>query len=720
MRFKFTILLLFISIYFTSNLYSKTDKLAIAVIDLELSGLDESMTRIFSDRLRSELMKQEIFDVMERNRMDVILSEQGFQQTGVCNSDQCIVQAGRLLGVTHMVAGSLGRIGELHTISLRLINVESGVIQSIVTDDYEGRLEDILTQALARIANKMAAEVERTDRDVFGSGSIEVSSMPTGGEIYIDDRSIPFKTPATIDSIKAGVHVIRVQKGLLQGAKTIFIAPDRHTFINIPLTMAKGTLKIVTEPQGIHVHLDNKYVGESPLEINDLHVGAYFIKLSQEGYLTHTEYIAIKEKEMTLVSAKMLQVATISIGSDPVGSEIFFDDSLYGKTPIHDLKLAPGYHRVKIQKNGYVAYEKVHNLKSGENVPIVATLTACGTILFDSDPENGELYINGIYRGNTPIVISDLTPGFNKFKIKKEFYKDSSRQYLVHPGKRDTLNFSMRRKLGKIFITTIPDKATIELNGGKVGESPVTVDSLAFGNIVLSASKPGYETVKDTIILNDSIMQIKSIRFKLAKGTVYFLPNPKDANLFLDGQVVNVGNTNGIDLLPGEYQVNAERAGYENFKKTILVLANEGRKFDVNLIKKRSSKAVLKSLLFPGFGQYYAEKKTRAILFTSLELASLAGIAISNAVYEHHIDEYEANREKYIKAVDPLSIREYKGKMNQSYDSIGSARDYRRVFTYSAIGVWVLNVIESAIFDPICPAFIIEEQGVKMNVMLNF
>ena len=44
--------------------------------------------------------------------MDDLLKEQGFQQTGSCDSDACIVQAGRILGVPGIIVGSVGRVGQ--------------------------------------------------------------------------------------------------------------------------------------------------------------------------------------------------------------------------------------------------------------------------------------------------------------------------------------------------------------------------------------------------------------------------------------------------------------------------------------------------------------------------------------------------------------------------------------------------------------------------------
>ena len=50
--------------------------------------------------------------------MNDILKEQGFQQTG-CTDASCAVQAGQLLNVKYMIIGSVDRVGNIYSITLK-------------------------------------------------------------------------------------------------------------------------------------------------------------------------------------------------------------------------------------------------------------------------------------------------------------------------------------------------------------------------------------------------------------------------------------------------------------------------------------------------------------------------------------------------------------------------------------------------------------------------
>ncbi|MDP8207832.1 MAG: CsgG/HfaB family protein [Candidatus Electryonea clarkiae] len=100
----------------------------IAVLDIEItSGISDSYQRPLTDRLRQEILSTGAFTVVERNVMVEILEEQGFQLAG-CTTNDCAVEAGKLLGVECIIAGSIGKVGYTHTINLRMISVESSEI----------------------------------------------------------------------------------------------------------------------------------------------------------------------------------------------------------------------------------------------------------------------------------------------------------------------------------------------------------------------------------------------------------------------------------------------------------------------------------------------------------------------------------------------------------------------------------------------------------------
>jgi hypothetical protein len=123
---------------------SSQSKESYAVMDLEGRGISALEAATLTDRMRSEMVKTGAVTVVERGQMQSILAEQDFQMTG-CTSDECAVEIGQMLGITKMIAGSIGKIGSTFTVDLRTIDIGTGAIENTMTQDYKGEIDGLIT-----------------------------------------------------------------------------------------------------------------------------------------------------------------------------------------------------------------------------------------------------------------------------------------------------------------------------------------------------------------------------------------------------------------------------------------------------------------------------------------------------------------------------------------------------------------------------------------------
>ena len=85
----------FIALLLISAIFSQE---TIAVLTFDGKNISSDEAYILSDRLATEIYKLGTYTVIERSRIDEVIKEQGFQQTG-CTTNECAVEVGRLLGV---------------------------------------------------------------------------------------------------------------------------------------------------------------------------------------------------------------------------------------------------------------------------------------------------------------------------------------------------------------------------------------------------------------------------------------------------------------------------------------------------------------------------------------------------------------------------------------------------------------------------------------------
>ena len=217
--------------FITVPLLAQSGKYTIAVSDLVGQGIDQSTASILSDRLRTELFKTGSITVLERGVMQDILKEQGFQQSS-CSSDTCIVQVGQLLGVSHMISGTIGKLERLYTLDIRMFEVSSGKIIYSESVDCECPVEKVITGSIPAIARKIAQHVTNPSADtvpvqvqkesppppsppppppppVKRYGGLRVASNPSGAQVILNgypSGTTPFKT----EKLEAGLHRLRL------------------------------------------------------------------------------------------------------------------------------------------------------------------------------------------------------------------------------------------------------------------------------------------------------------------------------------------------------------------------------------------------------------------------------------------------------------------------------------------------------------------------------
>ena len=127
---------------------------------------DQSVTpeqlNFITGKFAGELISTGAFTVLDRGKMDFILKEQGFQQTGVCNSSECKVQIGQLLGVDFLVAGNMVKFGPEYAFRLEYIDVSTGQLVKSVDISRKGDLYEVYKEICHEGAMKLAQNVQGT------------------------------------------------------------------------------------------------------------------------------------------------------------------------------------------------------------------------------------------------------------------------------------------------------------------------------------------------------------------------------------------------------------------------------------------------------------------------------------------------------------------------------------------------------------------------------
>lgn len=157
----------------------------IAVTPLQAKGVSESDASVLTESLSDELLQSGSVRVMERSQMDKILTEQGFQQAA-CDTSECALQMGRLLGIERILVGTVGKVGGTYSVSVRMVDVTTGEVLSSSRRNAKGAIDDVLVTLMPQLARDLAQKSQSesegpTNASVKEEGSSNALWWTLGG-----------------------------------------------------------------------------------------------------------------------------------------------------------------------------------------------------------------------------------------------------------------------------------------------------------------------------------------------------------------------------------------------------------------------------------------------------------------------------------------------------------------------------------------------------------
>jgi len=164
----------------------------IAVLEFEGQGVSQDETKTLTDRFRDEMFNTGIYVVLERGKMDEVLKEQGFQQTG-CVTSECAVEVGNMLGVQQMIGGSIGKVGNIYTVSARVIDVQTGEVLKSANYDHIGDIGQLLIKGMKAVVQQLITGIP-SNNQVEISTPTRVDDTGNADEPEFDDNSLLYCT----------------------------------------------------------------------------------------------------------------------------------------------------------------------------------------------------------------------------------------------------------------------------------------------------------------------------------------------------------------------------------------------------------------------------------------------------------------------------------------------------------------------------------------------
>ena len=186
------------------------------------------------------------------------------------------------------------------------------------------------------------------------------------------------------------------------------------------------------------------------------------------------------------VTKRMPRYGKIKVTSDPSRARVFLDGTYRGRTPITIGDVTVGEHQIKVTKDDYYDWSETVTVKSNRTTTVLARLDRIprtGSISVTSSPSHARVFLDGEYRGRTPLTIRDVRVGEYQIKVTKEGYYDWSQAIGVRSNvtKRVFATLEPIPRMGSISVNSSPRHARVFVDGVERGTTPLTITDIDAG-----------------------------------------------------------------------------------------------------------------------------------------------------------------------------------------------------------------------------------------------
>ncbi|MBP8612461.1 MAG: PEGA domain-containing protein [Candidatus Atribacteria bacterium] len=279
---------------------------------------------------------------------------------------------------------------------------------------------------------------------------------------------------------------------------------------------------------------------------------------------------------------------SIIINSYPEKASVYINDNLAGETPITIKNLDAGTYTVTVKLAGYKTYSEVVNLSGRNAKKTISIILEHSTfeIQVDSAPQGATVYLDGLLKGNTPLLISDVTTDVKHvLELKLENYSDYLQTINGQEGDTIQIFAQLEPVTTRIVINSTPSGADVYLNDKVVGKTPLDLKDIEEGEYKLKVVLPQYTPYEENITVEKGKTIKEDIALVKAQTFLSITSNPAGAKVFIDNIEKGITPYEDVNINVGTHKVRLELDGYLTYETDIVIEKNKPSNLNINLFK---------------------------------------------------------------------------------------------------------------------------------------
>lgn len=319
--------------------------------------------------------------------------------------------------------------------------------------------------------------------------------------------------------------------------------------------------------------------------------GTYTLQAEKEGYQPLSEQVVVPTGANHFTFSMEKLPGLVNINSRPVsGAEVFIDDILVGKTPLHAKKVAAGVHQLRLVQERYLPLEQQLTVSGGgrEQVVDAQLLASWGTVVLTTEPAGAMVLHNGQQLGLTPITV-ELVAGPVALGLTKKGFARTDLELDVVAGQTMTPDpILLVPAPATVHFRSVPVGATVSLNGHFAGTTPVTLSLPSGEQQEIRLQRSGYASSLLKRSFPPEGREDVTVKLKPLYGTILLTTDPVHAMLLIDGKKYGPA-TGRLRLTTRKHQLTVEADGFLSVRKIVVPEQDVVQRVDIHLHRKEEA-----------------------------------------------------------------------------------------------------------------------------------
>jgi hypothetical protein len=348
-------------------------------------------------------------------------------------------------------------------------------------------------------------------------GALRISANVAGATVKVGRRT--YTPPKTIWLRIGYRYRLTISAPGYQSQKRAVVLEKRRDQLKITLQPERGALRLVAVNSagiGAVVSVDGTVSGNVPTTL-ELAPGRHLVVVKKAGFRAWKKWFTVSAKQRDTVAITLLPSAgAVEVVTRPVGATVAIDGNVRGRSPLTLKDVAAGRHLVELRAKGYARAIRIVEIKAGQRHKVDVTLVSAsktGSLKVLTNPPNVDVYVDGEFRGKSPLALSSIAAGTHLVTAKWPGFENQEKSVVVDEGRVLALQLEMKKVVaaasqpkrvargGHLLVASSHRGAAVLLDGALIGHTPLAEPNLAPKTYRVRVHAPGYEPYEQVVLI---------------------------------------------------------------------------------------------------------------------------------------------------------------------------------------------------------------------------